>query len=457
VPDSWEWHPNPGPQELFHSSPAYEVFYGGAAGGGKSESLLVEALRYVHVPGYTAIIFRRTFPELRQARGLIERALTYYPKLGGRYNAQEFVWKFPSGASIRFGQMEHEKDKYDHQSAEYAFIGFDELTSFTDTQYEYLFSRARTTIIDPATKLPIQVRVRGASNPGNVGHEWVKARFIDALGPFEIKYFRRDTETDLDTLCNPSDSFALSRQFIPAKLYDNPKLQEADPGYESRLMQMSLLERERLLNGNWDILVQGNVFIPSWFKRIQESEVPSGLQWIRGWDLAASIKTKADFSASPRIAVDADANVYIANMIRMKAIWPKVRTVMKDTILNETNVKKTVIEAKAHGLAAVQELTVDPDLVGHKIEAVNVDIDKLSRALVWSSRAEQGKVKLVEGPWVDGFLLRASLFDGEGSASDDEIDAVSLIMQGLARPLFKKINFLALNGTRPTRQPLRLR
>jgi predicted phage terminase large subunit-like protein len=454
---SAEWRPNPGPQEAFHASPSYEVFYGGAAGGGKTESLVLEALRFVHVPGYSAIIFRRTYPELRQARGVIDRSKFYYPQFGGRYNEQTFTWTFPGAVTIRFGHLEHEDSKYDHKSAEYAFVGFDELTSFTETQYLYLMSRLRTTAIDPATGKLIPVRLRAASNPGDVGHEWVKIRFIDSLKPYEIKYFKRSKDGDADIPCEPHEKGALSRQFIPANLYDNPKLYLADPDYESRLLAMPLLERAQLLEGNWDILIAGNVFRPEWFgKPITAAAVPEGTVWWRGWDLATSVKTSADFTASFAVGFDKVGNVYLRDCIRLKLEWPKAKAIIKDTIRSETHVKRTLIEAKQHGLAAVQDFAVDPDLVGHNIKSVDVDTDKLSRALTWSARAEQGKVKLVAldaesgsvAPWVNGFLLRAALFDGTGATADDEIDAVSLVMTQQVRPIFKTIKFLALRGRR---------
>ena len=416
-----EWRPNPGPQERFHTTRAYEVFYGGAAGGGKTESLIIEAARFVHVPEYSAVIFRRTFPELRQAHGVIERGRLYFPMLGGRYNEQTFTWRFPSGASIRFGQMEHIKDKYDYQSAEFAFIAFDELTTFEEEQYLYLMSRARTTAIDATTGLKVPVRIRAASNPGNVGHEWVKARFIDSLPPYEVRYFRRID--DVDVPCEETDENALSRQFIPARLSDNPILTSRDPEYVSRLMQLPLIERERLLAGNWDILLEGNIFKPEWFKVIDQA--PFDLKWIRYWDLAASVKTRADFTASAALAADREANLYIRDMIRIKAEWPDAKKLIKATIMSEEHVKRTGIETKVHGLAAVQEFARDPDLIGHKVEGRDVDRDKVSRALLWSSRAEQGKVYLVHGPWVNSFLLECSLFDGTERTHDDQIDSVS--------------------------------
>ncbi len=166
------WKPQPR-QAAFLARGEYEALYGGAAGGGKSDALIAEALRQVHIPHYRAIIFRKTFPECRQ---LIDRSLAVYaaayPK--AKYNASQHVWVFPSGAKIYFGSMQHDSDKIKYQGQQYDFIGFDELTHFTWDEYSYLFSRNR-----PSGK-GTRVYIRATTNPGGIGHGWVKERFITA-------------------------------------------------------------------------------------------------------------------------------------------------------------------------------------------------------------------------------------------------------------------------------------
>ena len=107
-----------------------EALYGGAAGGGKSDALVIEALRQVDVPNYRALILRKTFPQLRE---LIDKTMQYYkpafPK--ARYNASNHCWTFPSGAKIYFGSMFRSQDKYNYQGQQFDFIGVDELTHFT--------------------------------------------------------------------------------------------------------------------------------------------------------------------------------------------------------------------------------------------------------------------------------------------------------------------------------------
>ena len=179
-------------QTRFMERPEYECLYGGAAGGGKSDALLAEALRQVDIPHYRAIIFRKTFPQLTE---LIDRSITLYklayPK--ANYNDSKHLWTFPSGAKIYFGSMQHTKDKTNYQGKRYDFIGFDELTHFTWEEYSYMFSRNRPSK-NPRSDRKTRCYIRATANPGGIGHGWVKARFIEVAAPgttivetFEIK------------------------------------------------------------------------------------------------------------------------------------------------------------------------------------------------------------------------------------------------------------------------------
>jgi len=415
-----DWYPNPGPQTQFMSSTAFEALYGGAAGGGKSEALLVEALRHVHLPGYSAILFRRTYPELEQS--LIKRSHEIYPRLGGEYRVHQKMWLFPIQSRILFGHLEAKHSQYLYQSAEFAYIGFDELTSFEEEQYLYLFSRARSSA-------GITVRVRAATNPGGVGHEWVKKRFIAPLEPMEMGYFRRIDERD--TRVAPDTPGALSRQFVPATVRDNPYIMSRDPLYLQRLESLPLVERERLLLGNWDIAPVGNVFQADWFK-IVAGEPKNVARWVRCWDLAVSVKTSADYTASARVGFGEDGTLYIADVMRFRAEWPVTRQRIVAKALEEPGVM-VAVEKVAFQLAAIQELRRVPELAATPLVEVTPDRDKLSRAYTWSHRAEAGHVALVDGPWVPGFIAECVAFSGDGTTHDDQVDAVSGGVQLVAR------------------------
>lgn len=229
------WKPHEGPQTDFCTRGEFEVLFGGAAGPGKTDCLIMEAARFVRYPRYRALILRRTFPQLQE---IIDRCWNYYPGKNAIYRAGEHRWYFPSGATVQLGHMQHENDKYNYQGKEYHFVGFDEVTQFTNTQYLYLHSRTRSTIQE------IPTRIRATTNPGGIGHLWCKDRFVDVANP-GTPYI--DPET------------GQSRVFIPAKVTDNPTLVENDPAYIARLKALPEIERLRLLDGVWDAF-EGQVF-----------------------------------------------------------------------------------------------------------------------------------------------------------------------------------------------------
>ncbi len=235
-------------QAVFQSRPEYEALYGGAAGGGKSDALLTEALRQVHIPHYRALILRKTYPQLSE---LIDRSRELYssafPK--AKYNETKHVWVFESGAKIYFGAMQHSSDRINYQGKRYDFIAFDELTHFSWDEYSYMFSRNRPS--GPGTR----VYIRSTTNPGGIGHGWVKERFITCAPPLTTVVSKMKIAMPDGKL----KEVTRDRIFVPSTVFDNKKLLENDPAYVANLSMLPHKERQALLYGDWDSF-SGQVF-----------------------------------------------------------------------------------------------------------------------------------------------------------------------------------------------------
>lgn len=241
--------PTPRQQLFLDLDDKKEVFYGGAAGGGKSSALLMAALKYVDVPDYSALLLRRTYADLSKQGALMDRAKEWLSSTGASWNEQRKMWTFPSGARLAFGYLETENDKFQYQGAEYQFCGFDELSQFTETQYTYLFSRLRR-----LKNSDIPIRMRSGSNPGGVGAAWVKERFIPDLflpeDAIEERIWTKETFDDESGKVN-------TRYFVPARLDDNPYLDQAE--YDESLGELDPVTRAQLRRGDWQITLRGDI------------------------------------------------------------------------------------------------------------------------------------------------------------------------------------------------------
>ncbi len=222
-------------QKQFIDAKSFEVLFGGAAGGGKSHGQLLDSLIFaLSYPGSKQLVLRRTYAELEKS--LIRGALGLFPREIFSMNSSSHTGKFKNGSVIDFGYCAAEFDVYQYQSAEYDVIRFDELTHFTESQYIYLISRVRG-----ANGFPKQVK--SSTNPGGVGHNWVKRRFVDPYAS-EKEFVGED---------------GLTRIFIPSLIDDNSFLTSSDPGYKKRLLALPKRERQALLYGDWEIF-EGQYF-----------------------------------------------------------------------------------------------------------------------------------------------------------------------------------------------------
>jgi hypothetical protein len=250
-------------QEAFLLLRERGVFFGGAAGGGKSLALLMAALQYSDVPGYDALLLRPSLSELQLAGGLIELSHEWLAGSRASWSAETRTWRFPGpgrragagGSSLGFGYLANSDDLARYAGRSYSFLGVDELTRFSEQHYRRMFRVLRQPSASDGPAAPdgtrlgdVPVRVRATSNPGGSGHAWVKARFIDP-------------QTRHPGVL-----------YLPSRLADNPYLNQAD--YRGMLRELPLAERERLLNGDWEIPDEGELFQRAWFEIVEAHQLP---------------------------------------------------------------------------------------------------------------------------------------------------------------------------------------
>lgn len=443
--------PQEGPQEKFLASPADIAIYGGGAGGGKTFALLLEPLRYLTtVRNFGGVIFRRTSPQITNEGGLWDESVNLYSFVGGRSRESKLDWKFPPyGNAISFMHMEHESNKYDHQGAQYAYIGFDELTHFSKGQFFYLLSRNRS-------MSGVSGYIRGTCNPDP--DSWVAefiSWWIDQDTGFAIpersgvlRYMYRvsdsiiwgDTPEELKEKYPEIDVKVDIRSvtFIAASVYDNKMLMERDPTYLASLKALPLVERERLLGGNWKIkAASGTVFKREWFEIV---DFPPPLTTrVRYWDRAGTKPNKKnkqpDWTVGLKMLRDREGTFYVEHISRFRESTEKV-------------IKSICNLAKQDGHNTMVGFWQDPAqagkfemkyytrrLAGYNVRAVPQTNNKLAYALPFSAQCEAGNVKIVKGLWNDDFLTELENFSGSNLDVDDQVDAASGAFKILAEKM----------------------
>ena len=391
--------------------------YGGAAGGGKSVALLMGALQYVDCPGYHALILRRTFAQLSKPGALMDLSKQWLMATDARWNAAEHKWLFPSGATLSFGHMDTEDAVYNYQGPAYQYVAYDELTQFSEWQYRYLFSRMRRT-----ADSTIPVRMRAASNPGGVGHDWVKHRFL-------------------------VEGRATGRAFLPARLDDNPSLDRDE--YVASLSELDPITRAQLLAGDWNAY-QGGRFRKEWFRTFTRSAdqgghpvyrlgggAPEGVPLVSCWnfvtvDPAASEKETADYTAIITFAVTPKRDLLILDVVRERlaidAIVPTIASVCQRSKPQWVGIESNGFQIGI--LNAAQRHPDIPTVQGLEPEGKG----KLVRATPAIIRCEAGQVYLPESaPWKEDFVAECVQFTGDEKqdAHDDQVDCLAYAVQQL--------------------------
>ena len=430
--------PQPGPQEAFLASAADIAIYGGAAGGGKTWALLMEALRHIANGNFGAVFFRRTTVQIRNQGGLWDESSNLYPDAGGEPKEHDLWWRFPSGASVAFAHLEHEKNRLDWQGSAIPLICFDELTHFTRMQFWFLVSRNRS-------MCGVRPYIRATCNPD--ADSWVAELigwWIDPKTGYPIperagvlRWFVRVGETlvwgdspeDLAQYTDPATGEPIppkSLTFIPAKLTDNKALMAADPGYMANLLALPMVERERLLGGNWKIRpAAGLLFQRSWCQVVDAA--PAEIETIRGWDLAGTPKTEhndPDWTSGTKIGRHLTTGRFIVLDHRKTRDRPgAVLEFIKNTATHDGKQTQISLPQDPGQAGKAQAQSLIGQLVGYLASATPESGDKVTRFGPFSAQALAGNVDILRGAWNTEWFDALEAFPG--AAHDDEADSTS--------------------------------
>jgi len=420
-----QWRPNSAPQEQYLTYGGFEGGYGGAAGGGKSEALLIDALYGIDHPSYRAILFRRTFDELKKS--LIDRARDFYPHLGGVEHKTDHVWTFPSGAQVGFSHMAEMTDYRRFDSAEFQYVAFDELTSFYREQYIFMASRLRSS-------KGLRSRLRWATNPGGVGHEWVFARFapwLDTRPEYEgaraeygeVLHFARDeAHPDGDGMVVPRGTpGALPRTFVRALGTDNPNI---DPEYLYQLDLLDRVTRAQKKLGDWLVKSGRGLYFQRPWWRILDAAPPRS-DWraaVRSWDLAAT--ADGDWTVGVlTVHVPTALQPWItADVVRFRGTPAEVHAKVRATA-EADGAAVTVLIPQDPGQAGVEQRDgYARRLAGFTLRTHRPTGSKVLRASGHSSQVEHGQVAIVRGDWNAVWIEEHQDFPTRG-IPDDQVDA----------------------------------
>lgn len=426
--------PQKGRQREFLECSADICLYGGGAGAGKTFAVLLEPIYHLHVKHFGAVIFRRNSTMVRNQGGLWDTSMEIYsnPILKGVPKETTLEWNFPNQTTIKFAHLQYESDVLSYQGAQIPLIIFDELTHFSRSQFFYMFSRNRSTC-------GVKPYIRATTNPDS--QSWVR-EFIDwyidsntGLAIQErsgvIRWFITlddkmhwaDTKEELQSKyigCLPK-----SFTFISASIFDNKKLLDIDPGYLANLHALPKVERERLLNGNWNIKPSAGLYFQSSYFEIVDA-IPANRNSVRYWDRAATKKTDTndpDYTVGIKIEMDLNNILYITDMVRIQDSPLHVQTTIKNTAIRDGLVTRIGIEEDPGQAGIVDAENLTRILQGFNVKRNRVMKDKVTRASPVSAQAEAGNIKVLRASWNNEFFKELENFpDGK---HDDIVDALS--------------------------------
>jgi len=453
------WFPQPGtPQEQFVSESDDIIIFGGAAGGSKTVSLLLDFLRFKDVPGFSSVIFRRLSKHITQGGGLWDLAQTIYRRYGGVPNANLMRFTFPSGAFVEFKHLQYEQTKFAYQGAQWARIGFDEGTHFTESMFTYLASRLRT-----VSNCPTGVRL--TCNPD--ADSWL-AKFlewwIDPVTGYSIPertkknrwMFRKDDVTHwFDDRASADkemraaykgeltpEVFEVLRpksvRFIPSLVTDNKILMRVNPDYVVQLLSQSTVDMERLLKSNWKIVAEEGEFRKDWFKgKGLDSRTIDRSKWkklVRFWDLAATAvdpdkKNDPDWTVGALLATDDQNRTIVSNVIRGRwdsgDVEGQIGAAARADRQMYGNRVETVLEQEGGSSGKGWANSIIRSLNGFPVHAspVSGKGSKIERIRPFATQAKAGNVYYEEAGWNESYFSEICRFPF--ASHDDQVDATS--------------------------------
>lgn len=371
------WDPTPKQRAFLLMNSVREILYGGAAGGGKSVVQLMGALQFVDVPGYNALLIRKTYADLIQPDALMDMAkkwLMPFVETGEvSWIDKEKKFTFPSTAILKFGYLESDNDKYQYQGAQYQYIGVDECTQIVPSGYRYLHSRLRK-----PKNLHVPLRFRATANPGGEYGEFYYDRFFgDGRG---------------------------NRIFMGANLDDNPYLDKEE--YIESLNELDPITREQLLNGNWHIKANGDMFSSSWFTTVSTAHVSSLAKRIRYWDMASTDPSKRKNKKDKR-EPDWTVGFKLAHHQGIYWIEDIVRVQMTPAEVERLVLQTARLDGRTTVIRMEQEPGSSGDMIidhyarnvlnGYNFDGIRSTGSKVQRAEPAAIAAQSGRVMIVDG------------------------------------------------------------
>jgi phage terminase large subunit-like protein len=424
--------PQNGPQMDFCATGVDVAFYGGTAMSGKTFGQLLEASRFCRVPNYTGVIFRRQYTDIVGADGLWDKSEKIYPYIGGVGTRGRVTWEWEGGGTIKFAHLNHESDKLHHQGLAYVFLGFDELTHFSYTQFLYLMTRNR--LPTGCTGVRPYCRATFNAEPGWIADmiAWYWDPETGYPIPERSGVVRWFTIVDdkiewveegwRDENGNSPKAFT----FIAAKMEDNQLGLRDNPDYKSTLQTQDRVTRERLLKSNFLITDAGNVFDPLWFKYAEPQDVPAGMRLVRYWDMAASeveekSKHDPDWTAGAKCGIHGDT-LWILDITEFREKPGQSEINMANVASADGKLVEVWWEEEKGSSGKYVSKYMEQIFAGYEAHADPVSGSKVGRAKPWAAWAEFGRVRIVRGAWNKTFLAKAGKFpDGKR----DSVDAVS--------------------------------